>query len=152
VIFTGRVMMSSSQNKCSCAASGYCDRHRVFKTEHWHYLCQHREDYRHAWDEARGPGQTASDETRQRKQAEREDYIERMHALWASLHVKTNPTQAWLDNWCAKIPPFGCSCRNWLAEYLVSNPPMFGSTWRQWTVDLHNAVNKKLGKDHWEEP
>lgn len=43
---------------CTCPIAGYCARHRVDKTEHWHKLCQTRDDYRAAWDAGRGPGQS----------------------------------------------------------------------------------------------
>jgi len=42
---------------CTCPLAGYCDRHGIDKSEHWHQLCQTRDNYRAAWDEGRGPGQ-----------------------------------------------------------------------------------------------
>lgn len=44
---------------CTCPLAGYCDRHRVKKSDVWHQLCQSRVDYRAAWDDGRGPGQNS---------------------------------------------------------------------------------------------
>ena len=35
----------------------YCERHKCWKNEHWHHLCQTNEKYRVLWDQQRGPGQ-----------------------------------------------------------------------------------------------
>ena len=42
---------------CECPEPGWCERHKIYKTPHWHRLCQTNESYRKAWDEGRGPGQ-----------------------------------------------------------------------------------------------
>lgn len=42
---------------CVCPIAGYCERHKVNKSEHWHSLCQTRDKYFAAWEEGRGPGQ-----------------------------------------------------------------------------------------------
>ena len=39
----------------------WCERHHCWKTRNWVKLCQTRADYRKAWDEGRGPGQTRTD-------------------------------------------------------------------------------------------
>lgn len=39
----------------------WCETHQCWKTRHWQKLCQTRADYRKAWDEGRGPGQTRDD-------------------------------------------------------------------------------------------
>jgi hypothetical protein len=44
-------------SECTCKEPGWCERHQVHKSAHWHHLCQTREPYRRAWDEGRGPGQ-----------------------------------------------------------------------------------------------
>lgn len=36
----------------------WCEPHQCWKTRNWVKLCQTREDYRQAWDEGRGPGQS----------------------------------------------------------------------------------------------
>ena len=45
-------------NACTCPLAGYCDRHGIDKSEHWHHLCQTKPNYRAAWDEGYGPGQS----------------------------------------------------------------------------------------------
>lgn len=44
---------------CQCPNAGYCERHRVLKSEHWHKLCQHDQKYFDAWEKGTGPGQFA---------------------------------------------------------------------------------------------
>jgi hypothetical protein len=43
---------------CECELAGYCNRHSVKKSKHWHRLCQTHVAYRAAWDRGDGPGQT----------------------------------------------------------------------------------------------
>lgn len=42
---------------CSCPLAGWCERHRLNKTDAQHKLCQTRANYRKAWDEGRLFGQ-----------------------------------------------------------------------------------------------
>lgn len=50
-------LLRDAMSNCECPIAGYCERHKVTKTEHWHKLCQ-RDDYFTAWEEGRGPGQS----------------------------------------------------------------------------------------------
>jgi len=61
--------MSKSRNEpheCTCRGDEYltvndefwCERHQVWKTQHFRELCQTRPGYRQMWEEGRGPGQT----------------------------------------------------------------------------------------------
>lgn len=52
---------------CQCESPGYCERHSILKTPHWHHLCQTREDYFLAWEEGRGPGQVSTMRRQKRK-------------------------------------------------------------------------------------
>ncbi len=63
--------------------------------------------------------------------------------LWAELH--TSVTFATLSQWEVKIPNFACGCRKFYDSWVRSNPPR-AADFFSWTVDLHNAVNAKLGK------
>jgi hypothetical protein len=45
---------------CDCPLTGYCTRHGIEKTDHWHHLCRNHFDYFLAWEEKRGPGQAES--------------------------------------------------------------------------------------------
>ena len=47
----------SSGTPCECSGPGWCERHQMVKTPHWHQLCQTRDNYRAAWDAGQGPGQ-----------------------------------------------------------------------------------------------
>lgn len=40
-----------------CTGPGWCERHRVMKSQRWVELCQTRDDYFQAWEDGRGPGQ-----------------------------------------------------------------------------------------------
>lgn len=64
--------------------------------------------------------------------------------LWAEAHTKQDPTKEWFDGWIARVPR-SCGCDKFLATYLVENPPDFAN-WPRWIWALHNAVNRKLGK------
>lgn len=63
---------------CSCPIAGWCDRHNVKKHKVWHQLCQTHDDYRKAWDDGRGPGQSRKPLTR--AQLERKELVEQRKA------------------------------------------------------------------------
>lgn len=135
-------------SECICQVAGYCERHKVLKTEHWLQLCKTREDYRVLWEAGRGPGcevdpayAKARGETQERKLA-------LCRALWLEIHTKVNPTPEWFSDWVSRVPNFGCGCRSWLVEYLKKNPPRYDD-FPGWGIELHNAVNLKKGKPIW---
>lgn len=43
--------------KCECVIAGFCERHKITKSDHWHRLCQEHENYFQAWEQGTGPGQ-----------------------------------------------------------------------------------------------
>lgn len=45
---------------CECPLAGFCNRHQVDKTPHWHKLCQNHMGYFNAWEKCIGPGQNQS--------------------------------------------------------------------------------------------
>lgn len=63
--------------------------------------------------------------------------------LWRELH--SDVTFDHLLEWESKIPSYGCSCKLFYHEWKASNPPRKDDFFA-WTVELHNAVNAKLGK------
>jgi len=128
--------------------TGDCSRHKMFKHPTWVRLCQTKQDYFDAWERGTGPGQERNEATRQEQADARERQIERYHKLWRELHSEQNPTPEWFADWVARVPNFGCGCRSWLREYLRDNPPRFDDFY-SWSVELHNAVNAKLGKPVW---
>ena len=67
---------------------------------------------------------------------------------WTSLHDGTVKDALSLANWELQIPSYGCQCKKDYAIYKAANPPDFSSAealWL-WGVNLHNWVNRKLGK------
>jgi hypothetical protein len=48
------------KTNCQCELAGYCSRHNVEKTPHWHKLCQNHPGYFNAWEKCMGPGQNQS--------------------------------------------------------------------------------------------
>jgi hypothetical protein len=75
--------------------------------------------------------------------------------LWKELHlralnwdpVKNKDDVAFLRRFAYRIPKFetGCRCRSFYNKWKENNPPNY-SKYFEWTIDLHNAVNKKLNK------
>jgi hypothetical protein len=75
------------------------------------------------------------------------------HELWAEIH---DPTRHWTPFWFGTIRhklPCG-ECKQELVAYVKANPIPYGddaACWR-WGVDLHNAVNARLGKPVYHAP
>ena len=78
-----------------------------------------------------------------------------MAELWKELHeraynFKGKDDKIFLLEFSKKIPTFtkGCRCREFWLIYVRNHPPVFGENreYFNWTVNLHNEVNKKLGK------
>ena len=70
--------------------------------------------------------------------------------FWAELHIfglrhEGQDSKDWLDDWAANIPFDGCPCEEHLYEFMEKNPPDWDNFF-VWTVDLHNAVNTRIGK------
>lgn len=76
-------------------------------------------------------------------------------AMWDELHRRAlnwnyellKDDKQYLRGFGHRIPKFesGCKCRSFYNTYLKKNPPTI-EKYFEWTVNLHNAVNKKLGK------
>jgi hypothetical protein len=132
-------------SECVCPIAGYCERHKVAKTKHWHHLCKTREDYRALWDANKGPGCDVDPTAVQIRRQANDQRLQLCRSLWSELHSKQDPTPKWFADWVGRVPNFGCGCRSWLREYLRDNPPDFDG-FRDWSIGLHNVVNRKLGK------
>ena len=67
---------------------------------------------------------------------------------WIALHNGSIVDAAGLSEWEKTIPHYGCACRHFYQGYKADNPPDFSTpeAFFRWGVDLHNAVNRKLGK------
>jgi len=74
--------------------------------------------------------------------------IERKPNPWILLHDGSVSTIEQLTDWELLIPQYGCACKRFYAEWKAANPPDFTSpeAFFAWGVNLHNAVNAKLGK------
>ena len=70
--------------------------------------------------------------------------LERYHALWAELHTKQDPTAEWFKDWIARVPK-ACCGKNLQAILEDLGAPDY-TDWFAYSVRLHNAVNRKLGK------
>lgn len=75
-----------------------------------------------------------------------------MSYLWGELHRRAIiygglNDDIFLNIWANKIPNFegGCRCRSFYNNWRRLNPPTF-KNYFEWTVKLHNAVNRKLNK------
>ncbi len=66
------------------------------------------------------------------------------HRHWQELHSEKTPTPKWFSDWIARTPP-NCGCGEGIAAIIKRLPPRFDD-WFSYSVDLHNAVNAKLGK------
>lgn len=75
-------------------------------------------------------------------------------STWNNLHrraliVKSNDID-FLKQFANNIPRFspGCSCKDDWLQIVKKNLPRFGKDleYFEWTVFVHNEVNKKLGK------
>jgi hypothetical protein len=73
---------------------------------------------------------------------------------WAELHLFALRHEAkrqgvseasWFENWVSDLPFDGCPCKGHLHEFLAHNPPDWDRFFA-WSVNLHNAVNARIGK------
>lgn len=78
--------------------------------------------------------------------------------FWSVIHLiafiyPDNPTiqkkksvSILLENLCPNLPCVGCSIH--CSKYLIGHPPILDnrSNFIKWTIDFHNAVNKRTGK------
>lgn len=70
--------------------------------------------------------------------------VDQQRAHWAKLHTTRMDAMAF-SVWCESIPG-ECMCSAGFRKIVESNPPRFDDDWFRWTVEVHNAVNRKLGK------
>ena len=70
--------------------------------------------------------------------------ISEYHAHWKEWHKQTEPTPSWIDDWLNQIPG-GCGCGAEFRDWVLKNSPRFDD-WFAYSVEGHNAVNRKLGK------
>ena len=93
-------------------------------------------------------GSTQRQITQQEIEKRKQDRtIKQGQFAWAKLHSYTGNDPQWLDLWQYFIPA-RCDCKDGYQKILEEMPPDFTSpdAFFAWSVRLHNAVNKKLGK------
>lgn len=69
-------------------------------------------------------------------------------SLWRELHAQARNgiSREWLDAFTARVPCGDCR-RHWI-ELVKMIPPPLGDAY-EWSVAIHNAVNRRLGKPEW---
>lgn len=66
------------------------------------------------------------------------------HELWREVHTRQDATPEWFAGWLNRIP---CSvCKTSLKTILEELGTPDYTDWFAYSVRLHNAVNRKLGK------
>ncbi len=69
--------------------------------------------------------------------------VEKYKELWRQLHTEVSVSN--LDAWEKNLPSKDCECKSFYKQWKAQNPPKADDLF-DWTVELHNAVNAKLGK------
>jgi hypothetical protein len=54
-------MSEKPKTPCECPLAGFCERHGIQKSSHYHKLCQNHSGYFAQWEACRGPGQNPND-------------------------------------------------------------------------------------------
>ncbi len=137
---------------CECPLSGYCKRHNIIKTQHWHYLCQTHQLYFQKWEAGAGPGQKTDKNVIENRRIR----LIAGQEHWLSIHSYPFSVPNWhapdaryyYREWLKGIPSYGCSCKESWKKLTTKYPPIFRDRYLFffWTVDRHNDVNMKLKK------
>lgn len=69
---------------------------------------------------------------------------------WAELHLFAlrhdgSDDSEWLSRWVKSLNFEGCPCEEHLKKHLADCPPRWSDLFN-WSVELHNAVNQRLGR------
>lgn len=121
-----RLFGGDGMTACTCPIAGYCDRHRTEKNEHWHMLCQTREDYFAKWERGRGPGQTRIPEEREARRQRIAEATARKIRLLSWLKLLRNKADVGIGDTAARLVKQRKKSKIWVAS------------------DAHNAVNGLL--------
>jgi hypothetical protein len=103
------------------------------------------------WEAHKEWVQRASDEVEEKSFHEVPSIIINGPRFWAELHllgVRHRPGKnmtGWLNDWRDSIPFNGCPCKEHLDNWFSENPPDWNRFF-EWGIDLHNAVNLRIGK------
>jgi hypothetical protein len=103
------------------------------------------------WDEHNNWVQRAGDEVERKQGDEVPAILLNGPRFWAELHLlglrhrSGKNMTGWLNDWRDSIPFNGCPCKEHLDEWVSENPPDWNRFF-EWGIDLHNAVNIRIGK------
>jgi hypothetical protein len=103
------------------------------------------------WDEHNKWVLRASDEVERKQGDEVPAILLNGPRFWAELHLlglrhrSGKNMSGWLNDWRDSIPFNGCPCKEHLDEWMSENPPDWNRFF-EWGIDLHNAVNMRIGK------
>ena len=103
------------------------------------------------WEAHKEWVQRASDEVEEKSFHEVPSILINGPRFWAELHllgVRHRPGKnmtGWLNDWRDSIPFNGCPCKEHLDNWFSENPPDWNRFF-EWGIDLHNAVNLRIGK------
>jgi len=69
---------------------------------------------------------------------------------WTELHLfalrhSGKQSAGWFKDWVESLPFEGCPCQKHLLQFIGDNPPDWADFF-EWTIELHNAVNIRIGK------
>lgn len=70
--------------------------------------------------------------------------LKRYSALWSECHTKQDATPEWFADWIERVPK-SCCGKDLKTTLDELGPPDYAD-WFPFSVRLHNAVNRKLGK------
>lgn len=102
------------------------------------------------WEAHKEWVQRASDEVEEKSFHEVPSILVDGPRFWAELHLygvrhRGKNSTGWFNEWKESLPFDGCPCKEHLDEWISENPP----DWKEfftWGIDLHNAVNLRIGK------
>ena len=103
------------------------------------------------WEEHNKWVQRAGDEVKRKQDDEVPAILLNGPRFWAELHLlglrhrSGKNMTGWLNDWRDSIPFNGCPCKEHLDEWVSENPPDWNRFF-EWGIDLHNAVNIRIGK------
>jgi hypothetical protein len=103
------------------------------------------------WEEHNKWVQRAGDEVERKQDDEVPAILLNGPRFWAELHLlglrhrSGKNMTGWLNDWRDSIPFNGCPCKEHLDEWINENPPDWNRFF-EWGIDLHNAVNIRIGK------
>jgi len=103
------------------------------------------------WDEHNNWVQRANEEVERKQGDEVPAILLNGPRFWTELHLlglrhrSGKNMTGWLNDWRDSLPFNGCPCKEHLDEWMSENPPDWNRFF-EWGIDLHNAVNIRIGK------